>query len=88
VVNAVERGQRIPVHVSMLAIPYNLLERVRLMTARHNGEVLGEDFAGDITMTLQFPVDSFNDFQKELQELSAGKLKAEVIESQETIVKI
>jgi uncharacterized YigZ family protein len=88
VVNAVERGQRIPVHVSMLAIPYNLLERVRLMTARHNGEVLGEDFAGDITMTLQFPVDSFDDFQKELQELSAGKLKAEVIESKETIIKI
>jgi uncharacterized YigZ family protein len=88
VVNAVERGQRVPVHVSMLVIPYNLLERVRLMTARHNGEVLGEDFAGDITMTLQFPVDSLDDFQKELQELSAGKLKAEVIESKETIIKI
>ena len=88
VVNAVERGRRVPVHVSMLAIPYNLLERVRLMTTRHNGEVLGEDFAGDITMTLQFPVESFEMFQKELQELSAGKLKAEVIETKETIVKI
>jgi len=88
VVNAVERGRRVPVHVSMLAIPYNLLERVRLMTTRHNGEVLGEDFADDITMTLQFPVESFEMFQKELQELSAGKLKAEVIETKETIVKI
>ena len=88
VVNAVERGRRVPVHVSMLAIPYNLLERVRLMTTRHNGAVVGEDFAGDITMTLQFPVEAFEGFQKELQELSAGKLKAEVIESKETIVKI
>jgi uncharacterized YigZ family protein len=88
VVNAVERGRRVTVHVSMLAIPYNLLERVRLMTTRHSGEVVGEDFGGDITMTLQFPVESFDDFQKELQELSAGKLKAEVIESKETIVKI
>ena len=88
VVNAVERGRRVEVFVSMLVIPYNLLERVRLMTTRHNGEVLGEDFAGDITMTLQFPVEAFDGFQKELQELSAGKLKAEVIETKETIVKI
>ena len=49
---------------------------------------LGEDFAGDITMTMQFPVESFNGFQKELRELSAGKLKAEVIETKEKIMKI
>ena len=87
VVDAVERGQRVPVHVALLAIPYNLLERVRLVTARTHGEVLDEDFAGDITMTLQFPVESFDTFQNELRELSAGKLKAEVIESGEKIVK-
>jgi len=88
VVNAVERGRRVAVYVVMLAIPYNLLERVRLLTTRHSGEVVSEDFAGDITMTLQFPVETLDSFQKELQELSAGKLKAEVIESKETIVKI
>lgn len=88
VVSAAERGQRIPVHVAMLAIPYNLLERVRLVVARQNGEILDEDFAGDITMTLQFPVDSFKAFQDELRELSAGKLKAEVIESKEAIFRI
>lgn len=88
VVNAVERGRKVAVYVSMLAIPYNLLERVRLMVARTGGEVLGEDFAGDITMTMQFPVESFDGFQKELQDLSAGRLKAEVIETKETIVKI
>jgi len=88
VVNAVERGRRVEVYVSMLAIPYNLLERVRLMVTRNGGEVVGEDFAGDITMTMQFPVESFDGFQNELQELSAGKLRAEVIESKETIVKI
>ena len=88
VVNAVERGRRVEVYIAMLVISYNLLERIRLMVVRNGGDVLGEDFAGDITMTLQFPVESFDGFQKELQELSAGKLKAEVIESKETIVKI
>jgi uncharacterized YigZ family protein len=86
VVNAVGRGRRITVHVAMVAIPYNLLERVRLIAKRNNGEVLGEDFAADITMTLQFPVESFERFQNELRELSAGKLKAEIIESTEKIV--
>ncbi len=85
-VNAVGRGQRIPVHLALLAIPYNLLERLRLLTARHHGEILGEDFAGDITLTLQFPVSDFDAFQLGLRELSAGKLQAEVIETKEMIV--
>lgn len=87
VVNAVERGRRVQVHVAMAAIPYNLLERVRLVVKRNQGEVLGEDFGGDVTMTLQFPVESVEGFQRELQELSAGKVQAEVIETKETIVK-
>lgn len=88
VVNAAGRGRRVPVHVVMLAIPYHLLERVRLLAARQQGEVLGEDFAADVTMTLQFPVDSFEAFQNELRELSAGRLQAEVIESGEKVVAI
>jgi uncharacterized YigZ family protein len=88
VVNAVGRGRRVPVYVAMVAIPYNLLERVRLMVARNHGEVLEEDYSADITMTLQFPVESYAGFQDELRELSAGKLQAEVIESAEKIVKV
>lgn len=87
-VNAVRRGQRVAVYLAMLAIPYNLLGRVRLLVKRQRGEILGEDFAADITITLQFPFDSFEAFQGELRELSAGKLKAEIIESKETIVPI
>ena len=86
VVNAVQRGQRIPVYIAMLAIPYNLLERIRLLVTRQGGEIISEDFAEDITMTLQFPVDTFDTFQNELREISAGKLQAEVIESSETIL--
>lgn len=86
VVASVERGRRIPVHVAMLAIPYNLLERVRLLATRQHGKVLDESYATDITMTLQFPIESFPSFQNELGEMSAGKLKAEVIESREAIL--
>lgn len=88
VVNAVGRGRRVPVHLALLAIPYNLLERVRLMVSRQGGAVVGEDYAADITLTLQFPVSLFDGFQNELRELSAGKLSAEVIESREMIVPV
>lgn len=86
VVNAVERGRRVSVHVAMVAIPYHLLERTRLLVRRRGGQILDEEFAGDITMTMQFPVDWFEAFQNEMRELSAGTLKAEVIESKETIL--
>ena len=88
VVHAVGRGQRVRVYVAMIAIPYNFLERLRLLAARQGGEILGEDFGSDITVTLQVPVDSFEALQADLREMSAGKLKAEIIESKETIVKI
>jgi len=88
VVHAVGRGERVPVHVALLAIPYNLLERVRLITARRNGGILGEDFAGDITLTVRFPVDVFDLFQSDLRELSAGKIQPEIIETKEMIVPV
>lgn len=88
VVNVVERGRRVPVHVVMVAIPYHFLERVRLRVARQHGEILDEEFTGDVTMTLQFPVDSFQAFQNELREMSAGTLKAEIIESKEVVFKV
>lgn len=87
-VNAVGRGMRVLTYVVMLAIPYNLLERVRLLAAGQRGEILGEDFAGDITMTMQVPVDTFDAFQTGLRELSAGRLQAEILETRETIVSV
>jgi putative IMPACT (imprinted ancient) family translation regulator len=86
VVNAVGRGRRVPVHIVMAAIPYNLLERVRLLVSRNHGEVIGEDFAADITITMLFPVETFDTFQNDLREISAGKLQAEIIESKEKVV--
>lgn len=88
VVNAVARGQRQSVHVVLLAIPYNFLERIRLMAPRYRGEIQGEDFAGDITLTIRFPVESFDAFQKEIRELSSGKLQAKIIETSEMVMKI
>ena len=86
VVSAVGRGRRVPVHVVMLAIPYNLLERVRMLAAGQRAEILNEDYAADITITLRLPVESFDPFQNALRELSAGRIHAEIVETTETVV--
>jgi uncharacterized YigZ family protein len=88
VVQAVPRARRVPVHMVMVALPYPLLKRVRLLVPRHQGEILDETFADDVTMTMCFPLDEFPAFQDALQELSAGSLQGEVIETKEMLVKV
>jgi uncharacterized YigZ family protein len=88
VVNTVRRARRVQVHTALLAIPYNLLERIRLLAERHQTEILDEQFAADITLTLRLPVDSLEGLQAELRELSAGKLQAEVMETGEMLVPV
>jgi uncharacterized YigZ family protein len=88
VVRDVPRAQRIAVHVVLLALPYNLFERVKLLAMRYSGAILDEDFGADVTLTLRFPVDSFAEFESDLQELSAGRLATEIIETSEMLVPV
>jgi hypothetical protein len=70
----------------MLVIPYNYLERVRLLVAAHNGRILNEAFAADIAVTGQFAVEAFPDFQRALEEMSHGSLAAEVVATNEATI--
>jgi uncharacterized YigZ family protein len=88
VANAVRRARRQQVHVAMLVLPYNLLERVRILVNRHQGDILNEEFAADITMTFRFPVENADQFQADLSELSAGTLQAETIETTEMLLPV
>ena len=88
VVDTVRRARRQQVHVAMLALPYNLLERVRMLVETHHGEVLDESFAVDITMSLHIPVKHMHQFQADLSELSAGKLQTETIETTEVLLPV
>lgn len=88
VVQDVPRARKKRVQIAMLALPYNLLERIRLLVARHQGAILGEDFGADVTMTLRFVVEDYPAFQLDLRELSAGMLQAEMIEATDMLVPV
>ena len=88
VVSDVPRAQKVLAHTALLSTPYPLLERIRLLVEAADGEILDENFAADVTMTLRFQVEKFDAFENRLQELSAGKLAVEIIETGEILLKL
>ena len=80
-------AEKVATHTVMMALPYNMYERVKLLVEARHGRILDEEFAADITITAQFATDQFPGFQDALRELSHGRLEAEIIETDlETIM--
>ena len=88
VVSDVPRAQKVLAHTVLLAAPYPLLERIRLLVASERGTILDENFTDDVKMILRFPVDKLADFEDQLQALSSGKLRPEIVETNEVLVKL
>ena len=80
------RAEKVATHTVMMALPYSLLERVRLAIAGQHGQVLDEDFAGDVTVTARFEVTQLPAFQAVLRDLSNGQLGAEIVETDEATI--
>lgn len=82
-------AEKVPTATLMVAVPYSLFERVRLLIQELHGETLDEDFAGDVTVAVRFAAAQIQAFQDALQQLSAGKIEAEVMEEDdETIMPV
>ncbi|MCP4143071.1 MAG: YigZ family protein [Chloroflexi bacterium] len=88
VVLDVPRAQKVMAHTLLLAAPYSLLERIRLLVTEYKGEILDEDFAADVTMTIRFGVEKLASFEEALLELSAGKITVELMETSEILLKL
>jgi len=88
VVSIVPRAQKVMAHSVRIAVPYPLFERVQLLVKSLDGEVLDEDFAAEVTMTLRLQVEKFERLENRLQELSAGKIAVQIIETSEILLKL
>ena len=82
-------AEKVPTQTVMVALPYSLFERAKLVISELQGLVLDEEFAGDVTLTIRFVRDQVAGFQERLRELSAGKIEALVVETDdETIMPV
>jgi uncharacterized YigZ family protein len=88
VLDITPRAEKVLTHTVMIALPYPLFERVRLLVPTHRGQILEESFGADVTITARFAAGRLAAFQQALSELSRGSLQAEIVETGETIVPV
>lgn len=86
VLEILPHAEKVPTHTVMLAFPYSFLERIRLAVEAHQGQILDEAFAADVTVTARFAVEHVPPFQATLQQLSNGTLQAVVVETDEATI--
>jgi len=67
-------------------MPYNYFERTRRLVTAHRGAILAQDFAAQVMVTARFAVGHLPAFQDALQEISGGRIKAEIIEANKTTI--
>jgi len=80
------RAEKVPTATVMIAVPYPLYERVKLLVKEHNGLIHDEEFAVDVTMSCEFASRGLPDFQSALKELSHGQIESEIIETNEAAI--
>jgi uncharacterized YigZ family protein len=86
VLAALPRAVKVATHMVMMAAPYSYFERLRRTITAHQGQILDEDFAADVTVTARFVTKDFPPFQDALQKLSNGRLEAEIVETDEATI--
>jgi uncharacterized YigZ family protein len=86
VLSVLPRAVKVPTHTVRVEVPYSLFEQIRRMVKVHQGHTLGEAFAGQVTMTIRLPQERLPYWQSALQELSRGRIQAEVIESSDSTI--
>jgi uncharacterized YigZ family protein len=88
VIDNVPRGLIIWTHTIMMSVPYPFFDRIRSSIKGYNGEILGEIFGSDVTVTARFPVDDVRNFHDHIQNLSRGQITYVLIEETETIAPV
>jgi uncharacterized YigZ family protein len=82
VLEILPRAHKIQVHVVMVSIPYNWVDRMRIKIKNHHGVVLEESFALDVGIILEIPVSSYPTFEKDIFDSSNGKFSSFIYETQ------
>jgi uncharacterized YigZ family protein len=80
------RAEKVFAHRVAVTIPYALYERVRLAVDACNGQIVGEEFAAQVTLTAHFTEHHLSEFQTMVQELSAGAIQPQTLGTGETIL--
>jgi uncharacterized YigZ family protein len=80
------RAQKVATHTVRFTVTYSHFERTQLLVAEHQGRILEQDFAAEVTLTVQLPQEQLAGLRAALQQLSAGQIEARILTSSETTI--
>lgn len=66
-------------HTCMIALPYGYYERIDRLISAHQGRIIDKEFGSDVVITAIISVAEFIDFNEDLQGLSRGAIRPEII---------
>ncbi|MBS1250122.1 MAG: IMPACT family member YigZ [Chloroflexi bacterium] len=80
VLKVTPRAQKVSTHIATLVTPYPHFEHIQQIIGQNKGKLLNAEFAAEVTITCQFPIENFESFQSQLQEITSGSVQAEIIQ--------
>ncbi len=86
VLSVLPRAVKVPTHTVRIETSYSLFEQIRRAVKIHQGQVLDETFAAQVTLTARLPQDLLPKLQAALQEISRGTIEACVIGSSNSTI--
>lgn len=86
VLEVLPRAERVATHTIMLETPYPLYERLKLLIPNHQGQILDQEFAAQVTISILVPVDNLPALEKDVRELSQNKIEIITIETNDNTI--
>lgn len=80
------RHEKVLVHLVLVAVPYHLFEPVRRALQSVDATLVTEDFGADARITAEVRAGGLATLESALQELSAGRVSAQVVARDQTRV--
>ena len=77
----VRRAEKIERRIAELLLPYSAYEQACRLAAAHEGTIVGEAFAADVTLRVQLPLARLVAFTTAIEELTAGEVIVSVDDS-------
>ena len=82
----VSRAYKLMAHTIRLKYSYPYIERIHLITRKHDGRILAEDFGSEVSMVAQFPIENLPAYEHDVAELTRGVAKVEVTATSEILL--
>ena len=80
VLAGVPRAEKVATNTAGFTVSYSLLDRMIILVEEHHGQILGRDFAAEVTLTARFRVEDLPAFEAALISATRGTAEIEILE--------